>query len=116
MSTVKLIIAHRFFIDCLIYRYGATQIDTDYEGINFPDLVCKVRSGIQFMLDEFCGVDEEMDGFQDELKEDAIEMFVDRINLWFLNSMLPPVDLRNKKCYPISKFYYSWANKNELLI
>lgn len=110
MSTVKLVIDHRFSIGSFIFCYGLNEIETDYEGINFADIVCKVRSGIQFLLDEFYGVDEEMNRFLDELKEGDVEMFDDRINLWFSNGM-QPVDLRNEKCYPIvPKHHWWWFN------
>ena len=105
-ETVKCVTAHQFWITGLIYCYSTSEIDM-YE-YNPAVNICKIRSGFQFLLDEFYGVTIDFDEFLKDLIDDGdVEVFDDSLKVWMTCGVRG--DLSTEEIYPkVPTQHWGW--------
>jgi len=77
---VNSVTAHQEWIGDFIYNYGSREIELD--GLVRTIIHCGIRSGIQFLVDDFAGISEEFDVVLRSWNEEDIEQFDISLKVW----------------------------------
>lgn len=90
-KTMEYVTENQIWIQSFIFCYSLTQIELD--GAMPTELICQVRSGIQFLLEDFSGISTEFDNVISNLKlEGEIDDFDNHLQIWrgFRYPIMPP--------------------------
>jgi len=86
---VSSVTKHKEWIGDFIYNYGSREIEL--EGPLPTQIQCGIRSGIQFLVDDFAGISEEFDEVLKSWNEEDIEQFDRSLNVWIGRGFRTPL-------------------------
>jgi hypothetical protein len=78
-AVIDLVKRHEDWLQDFILHFTYNEVDLD--GSTPEDLICEVRTGIQFMIEDFGGISEEFDNLLEEFKEDT-EDLDEKLKIW----------------------------------
>lgn len=104
-DTLKTVTTHQYWLQSFISIYGSTRIDL--EGA-VPTLdICQIRSGVQFLLEDFKGLTKDFDSVLDNLKVyGEVDDFDNNLRLWMEGGFRD--NLRPEQIHPNTPRHHWW--------
>ena len=70
---------HKEWLQDFLYHFAYNEVDLD--GSTPEDVICEVRSGLEFLMEDFVGISEDFDKILEEFRE-ATEDLDRRLKMW----------------------------------
>jgi hypothetical protein len=78
-TVIELVERHREWLQDFLYHFAFNEVD--FDGSTPEDLICEVRSGLEFLMEDFVGISEDFDKLLEEFRE-ATEDLDERLKMW----------------------------------